>query len=292
MELPVVVGIDGSESSLAAVDWGVDEAARHGLPVRLLHATRWQNHEVFPTENGTGRPDTPAAETVNEIVGRAVERATRRGPGVEVLVDVRREDTVPALLDAGRNSFALIVGPRGRGAFAGLLLGSVSLTVAGRAQCPIIVVRGDQASIGNTHQRILLGVGDASTRTAAVRFAFQEAEVRGAVLSAVRTWRSPLRQSTEIAGTDDASADLCRRQAYAELDEALDEAARDHPSVLVRRRAVEGRARGALRHWSAAADLLVVGAPRRHGRNAGLQLGRVAHTVLHHAACPVAVVPA
>jgi nucleotide-binding universal stress UspA family protein len=82
-------------------------------------------------------------------------------------------------------------------------------------------------------------------------------------------------------------ARLHEEQAAEELEEALREAPDD---VEVRRRTVEGPARRALLDASAGADLLVVGAQRRSG-HFGLQLGRVAHGVLHHAACPVAVVP-
>ncbi|MEU2772270.1 universal stress protein [Streptomyces sp. NPDC007162] len=72
--------------------------------------------------------------------------------------------------------------------------------------------------------------------------------------------------------------------------DALREAVRDHPGVEVRRQAVEGPAHRVLLKASAGADLIVVGARRRQG-HFGLQLGRVAHTLSHHAQCPVAVVP-
>ncbi|MFI6489519.1 universal stress protein [Streptomyces sp. NPDC050564] len=71
---------------------------------------------------------------------------------------------------------------------------------------------------------------------------------------------------------------------------ALSTTAAEHPAVELRRRAAEGTARRVLPDASSGADLLVVGARRREG-HIGRQLGRVAHPVLHHSACPVAVVP-
>ena len=78
MELPLVVGVDGSDCSLHAVDWAVDEAARHGLPLRLVHASLWERYEG-------GRPsfglDRPAEEVMAEhIIASGTERAWLRNP--------------------------------------------------------------------------------------------------------------------------------------------------------------------------------------------------------------------
>ncbi|MDQ0757815.1 nucleotide-binding universal stress UspA family protein [Streptomyces canus] len=69
-----------------------------------------------------------------------------------------------ARLATGHNAHALVTGSRGRGELTGLLLGSVSLAVAARAHCPLIVVRGDRAGLAGTHERILLGAGDSAFR--------------------------------------------------------------------------------------------------------------------------------
>ncbi|WP_093897343.1 universal stress protein [Streptomyces sp. Ncost-T10-10d] len=82
----------------------------------------------------------------------------------------------------------------------------------------------------------------------------------------------------------------CKERAATLIDEAVAESVRDHPTVRPHSAAVEGTAAKVLVQRSAAADLIVVGAHRRR-RHLGLQLGRVAHTLLHHADCPVAVVP-
>lgn len=88
----------------------------------------------------------------------------------------------------------------------------------------------------------------------------------------------------------DDAARLREERALTSLEDALRGAARKHPRVDVRRKAVEGTAHRVLLEESAEADLIVVGAQRRRG-HFGLQLGRVGHTLLHHSHCPVAVVP-
>ncbi|MET9762443.1 universal stress protein [Streptomyces sp. NPDC006372] len=288
MELPLVVGVDGSGGCLPAIDWAVDEAARHGLPLRLVHGSLWERYEGLAPKVGPGRPTSQVR--ADHIVASAAERAGRRNPDVKVSTDVHPADAADALLHEGNNATALITGSRGRGALTGLLLGSVGLAVAARAHCPVIVVRGDRAGLAGTHERIMLGAGEPDTSEEAARFAFREAEVRGCVLDVVRTWRRP---AYPTAGPDTLAGVPARdheKEAGTELDELLRDALADHPGVRVRRTTVEGPAREVLVHRSAAADLVIVGARRRQG-HFGLQLGTVAHTLLHHAQCPVAVVP-
>ncbi|WP_405531155.1 universal stress protein [Streptomyces canus] len=289
MELPLVVGVDGSDGSLAAVDWAVDEAARLGLPLRLVYASLWERYEGAMPSAGLERPSEQVM--ADSIVGTAAERAHRRNPEVKVVsTEVISAEAADALLREGHNAYALVTGSRGRGELAGLLLGSVSLAVASRAHCPVIVVRGDRAGLAGTHERILLGVGDPASAGEALRFAFREAEARGCTLDAVRAWRCPAHESADHPRLAEDPAHDHEQRASALLDAVLHDASADHPGVRMRRTTVEGSARKVLLDRSAAADLVIVGAQRRSG-HFGLQLGRVGHTLLHHAQCPVAVVP-
>ncbi|MET8247670.1 universal stress protein [Streptomyces sp. NPDC005202] len=288
MELPLVVGVDGSDSSLTAVGWAVGEAARHGLPLRLVYASLWERYEgTVPS----GSLDRPSEQVMAEhIVAAAAERARLRNPDVKVSTDTIPEEAASALLSEGNHASALVIGSRGRGGLKGLLLGSVGLTVAARAHCPVIVVRGDGAALGGTHERILLGAGDPDTSGEAVRFAFREAEVRGCTLDVVRAWRRPAFETSGAAALAEEPAHQHEEWASALLDALLRDAMADHPAVRVRRTTVEGPAHKVLADRSAAADLVIVGTRRRVG-HFGLQLGRVSHTLLHHAQCPVAIVP-
>ncbi|MGV9346934.1 universal stress protein [Streptomyces spiralis] len=285
MDLPLVVGVDGSESSLRAVDWAADEAALRGVPLRVVYASLWERYEGSALARDLGKPD--AQVLAEDIVRAGTHRARDRQAGLPISMAALPEEPEYALVREGKNASALVVGSRGRSDVATLLLGSVSLFVAAHADCPVIVIRGnnDNQARVPVHGRVVVGVGDASA--AAVRFAAQEAEWRRVVLSAVRAWRCPAHETIDhplITGEPE--------RVYEErAAEALEAALRDvPPGVKVQRRTVEGPARRVLLAAAHEADLLVVGARRRPG-HFGLQLGRVAHTALHHSPCPVAVVP-
>ncbi|MGW7577070.1 universal stress protein [Streptomyces sp. NPDC054765] len=287
MEHPLTVGTDGSDSAFRSLDWAVDEAARHGLPLRIVHASRWERYEGTSPQ-GQDRPGEQVL--ADDIVASAAEHARRRHPDVTVSAEVLADDAVTALLNEGLHAALLVLGSRGLGEFTGLLLGSVGLTVAARARCPVIVVRGDPAGLAGTHGRILLGVADPAGDMTAVRFAFREAEARRCTLEAVCAWRHPAHEPADTPALPAEAHRYHEQRATALLDDALAEASGEHPAVRVHRAMVEGPAHKVLVHRAAAADLLVVQGQRRHG-HFGLQPGRVAHTALCHAACPVAVVP-
>ncbi|QNS02727.1 universal stress protein [Streptomyces xanthii] len=288
MEAPLVVGVDGSEGSLRALDWAVDEAVRHGRPLQMVHASLWERYEGTAP---AGTRERPWGQVLAEnILGGAVERARNRSRAVTVTTYVAGEDAAGALLRAGRSAVAVIVGSRGRSEMGDLLLGSVGLVVAARSSCPVVVVRGDRDALEARHGRILLGVGEHDTDSPAVRFAFREAAVRKAELDAVHTWRKPAHEPVDHPLLTRGEAPFFEHRAAETLDLAIAAATRKHPEVPVRRALVEGAPHRVLTDRSAAADLLVLGAGHRH-HWAGLQLGRAAHRALHHAACPVAIVP-
>ncbi|MGW2491488.1 universal stress protein [Streptomyces sp. NPDC001606] len=284
MRLPLVVGVDGSDSSLLAVDWAADEAALHGLPLRLVYASLWERYD----DRSVPSADQP--DDGDAVVARAGERARRRAPAVPVEGAVLADDPVDVLLHEGHNATALVTGCRGRGGLQGLLLGSVGLAVAGRATGPVIVVRGSAAGVAGTRGRVVLGVGEPGTSGTASRFAVREAAARKCPLDAVRAWRRPAHQPAAHPLLTESTGLPYAEEAAALIDTLLAEPTAEHPEVRVHRSVLEGPARQALLQRSATADLLVVGVSRRRG-GGGLQLGRVAHTVLHHADCPVAVVP-
>ncbi|MFH8775813.1 universal stress protein [Streptomyces sp. NPDC085866] len=286
-DLPIVVGVDGSEPSLRAVDWAADEAALRGTSLRLVYASLWERYEGASVAHDFGKPSEEVM--AEDIVDTAERRARHRQPGIKVTTDVLPEEPEYVLVRESRTALAVVMGCRGRSSVAEALLGSVGVMVAGHAHCPVIVLRGshDNQARSGARGRIVLGVGEKPAGSAAARFAAEEALLRRVPLEAVRAWRRPAHATTGhplIVGEP-------AHQHEQEAGEALAEALRDVPADLqVQRRTVEARARDALLAASHEADLLVVGARRRHG-HFGLQLGRVAHGVLHHAACPVAVVP-
>ncbi|WP_328552007.1 universal stress protein [Streptomyces sp. NBC_00358] len=287
MALPIVVGVDGSEPSLRAVDWAADEAALRGAPLRLVYASLWERYEGAALAQDLAKPSEQV--TAESIVRTAAQRAGSRRAELKISTDVLPEEPEYALVREGREAAALVLGTRGRSGIVEMLLGSVSLTVAARADCPVIVLRGshDNQARARTHGRVVVGIGESTTDSAALNFAVQEAKLRHAPLDAVRAWRCPAHETTDHPLLAGEPARLHELHAGEVLEKALEDVPAD---VDLRRRTVEGPARRVLLDASDAADLLVVGARRDTG-HLGLQLGRVAHGVLHHAACAVAVVP-
>jgi nucleotide-binding universal stress UspA family protein len=270
MAVPLAVGIDGSEASLEAVDWAADEALRHEVPLLLLHAAA---------------PD----QDVSGWVAAAAERAGNRAPAVRLSSEVLHGDAASALVGRGRNALALVLGSRGLGDLAGLLLGSVSLAVAAHADCPVVVVRGGREHREGRFGCVVVGVEDGEGSGTAVQFAFREAHVRRCRLAAVHAWGVPV-GNPGPPGLSGYALRARERPPAQVLADAVRGPAQRYRDVAVSGQVVEGPARRALLDAAARADLLVVGARRRHG-HVGLQLGLVNHGVLHHAPCPIAVVP-
>jgi nucleotide-binding universal stress UspA family protein len=296
MVLPLVVGADGSQSALRAVDWAVDEAARHGLPLRIVHASLWERYEGAALKKDTPEPGTALAlehALAESVVAQAAERARRRGPTTDISTDLLPEDATSALLRESRDATAVVIGGRERGLIGEFLLGGIGDSLAARAYCPVVAVRGSTGNREAANGRVVVGVGGSATGPAAVRFAFREAAVRGCELEAVRVWRGPAHRAAAHPLLTGEPAHHQEDQACALLEDALDavdDLTDEHSRPVVHRVVAEGSVRQVLLARSAAADLLVIGAHRRHG-HLGPRLGRVEHAMLHHADCPVAVVP-
>lgn len=284
MNLPLIVGVDGSEPSLRAVDWAVDEAALRRVPLRIVYASLWERYEgpALAPEVGS----VSGRVTAEDILAAASLRALRHHAELSVTTGDVLEEPEYALVRESRDASAVVVGTRGRSGLADLLLGSVSLTVAAQAHCPVIVIRGNHSNraVGGGQDHIVVGVADGPT--AAVRFAYAEAKRRGVALEAVRAWRCPMHETVDHPLLTGGPERLYEEGAAKELEEALADAPME---VRLRRRTVEGPAHRVLLAASRDAGLLVVG--RRRPGHLGPHLGRVAHMVLHHSGCPVVVVP-
>lgn len=136
---PVVVGLDGSDGSLHALRVAAGQARLQGTTLEVICAWHPSMVGSMPAF-GVG---TPVAETLDELRQAAhetlkVEGLTGSGPAVEVTV--LNDDAASALIDASERAALVVVGTRGRGGFAGLVLGSVSQKVLAHAQCPVMVV--------------------------------------------------------------------------------------------------------------------------------------------------------
>ncbi|WP_326596331.1 universal stress protein [Streptomyces brevispora] len=126
------------------MDWAADEAELHQVPLQLVHASKGERYEGAALTDTLGRPSERVL--AENIIGSARERAQRRHPDLKIATEILMEDPEAALLNAGRNASTLVTGSRGRSEITGLLLGSVSLAVAARADCPVVVLRGSHDS--------------------------------------------------------------------------------------------------------------------------------------------------
>ncbi|MFJ3336192.1 universal stress protein [Streptomyces sp. NPDC086766] len=285
---PVVVGVDGSPSSLDAVEVAAREAALRGVGLRMVHAFGWPSLHVPPG----GTPWNPAAAGVRDLVdgtlGAAEERARRAAPGVELTREVTVGEPLMVLELESRTASLAVVGSRGLNAFGSLLLGSTAVHLAAHGHCPVLVVRGLPDAAGP----VLLAVDGSPAAEGAVEFAFAEASLHGADLVALHVWNTWNERAYDGPG-DPPFVTYDEERLRAEEERVLAEAVSGHqercPEVTVHRRLVRGRIRATLVDASAGARLVVVGA-RGRGGFAGLLLGSVSQAVLHHAHRPVAVV--
>ncbi|WP_440073782.1 universal stress protein [Streptosporangium sp. OZ121] len=284
MAAHVVVGVDGSSPADSAVEWAVDDAVRRGCALKIVHVCEpWPGD--IPLQTPPGFRDS-VTEYGQEVLERATALARERAPRLEV----------ETLLEAGRVSEVLrreaedaeqvVLGSRGLGGFTGLLLGSVSLTLAGHVATPVVVVRGAPE---RTYDRVVVGFDGSDHSAVALEYAFEEAARRGAGLRAIHTWQMPVVGPGAMVYTPLVEDILAaERQVCAGT---LTPWREKYPRVEVEQTLVCGHPVGVLCEASAAADLVVVGS-RGLGRFGSAVLGSVGHGVLHHARCPVAVVRA
>jgi len=136
----IVVGVDGSDSSRAALAWAARQAALTGATVDAVIA--WQ----VPAAYGYGFTMAPAIPDLGKVAGQVVEEAVKEAAGLVPDVEVRpvivQDNPAQALLDEAKGADLLVVGSRGHGGFAEALLGSVGQHCVHHAMCPVVVVRG------------------------------------------------------------------------------------------------------------------------------------------------------
>jgi nucleotide-binding universal stress UspA family protein len=288
---PIVVGVDGSEESLQAAEWAAMEAKRHSAPLRIISAPA-----KLPRMHAYHASESTVASALREVSARALEAAITRSeevaPGLCVTTRLLCGPPALAVAESGSDGCMLVVGARGAGGFAAMVLGSVSRYVATHAPCPVVVVRQQSMAV---HREIAVGIRDPQDATDVLAFAFSEAALRGADLTAVHAWfwfSSALHAPAEGEDLELRPADHEQVSAHAvsNLAEALGQWRDKYPGVQVRQDVIHGHPARVLASYSARSDLIVLG---RHGSPEGARpgIGSIQHAVLDHARGPVAVVP-
>ncbi len=288
----IVVGYDGSVTSRAALEWGIAEAQARHAPLRIIHALA--SPAVAVTGYGIYEPLDPEliVKVGEQTLATALERVQEIAPDLEV--DARLIPGPPAreLLDHLEGAAVVVVGSRGHGTFGELLLGSTALALAAHASCPVIVLRegAGRAIEALESGRVVVGVDGSELSTEALAFAFEEASLRGAGLTAIHAWDAPF---WDVRGHGGAGVPDVMRDFQGEelrlLSESLAGWREKYPDVDVRQTLVHEEPVKALVDASPGAVLLVVGS-RGRGGFLSMLLGSVSHALVHHARCPVAIV--
>jgi len=280
MALPVVVGVDGSARALDAARFAAEEARRRGAPLHLVTVVAWPYDGLTATP-----PDVDLPALLDETGAAVVAGAAAAVTAPEVTTSVRTGDPVTVLTDLTADAQLLVLGSRGVGGVAGLLLGSVAGAVVAHAHCPVLVLPDDTAVVMRDRRSVVVGVAGRSDDDLVLAVAFAEAASRGSDLVAVHAWQDVVlepeaRMLSPLVDWAGALSDEERA-----LSEALAGWREKEPDVVVRELVVRDRPARALVAASLTAEVLVVG--RRHRR----ALGSTPHGVLHRAVCPVVVVP-
>jgi len=281
---PVIVGADGTDYSKTAVRWAAREAQRRGLPLRVTYVYDWDSREAR-YEADYNDPGF-IHKRAEGIVATAAYEARTVAPHLAVDGDPVIGHPVARLLAEAEGAELMVLGSRGHGGFAGLLLGSVSQRVATHACCPVVVVRGR----GETAEGpVAVGVDDSPSADRVLETAFDQASGSGCALTVVRSylpalplWLSNVRASDVQTPGQDADE-------RARLEEQLAPWRAKYPETCVEVVLTHDSIAAALVEASKHAQLVVVGS-RGHGVIAGSLIGSAGLQLLHHAECPVYVV--
>ncbi|MBF9067031.1 universal stress protein [Streptacidiphilus fuscans] len=282
MTSSLIVGVDSSDASLGAADWAGSEAAATGRSVRLVHVRpggfwRWPGDE---------RVDEAEQDALQAMKWFADDlRRAHRGLRVDVETVTGPVDRV--LLASADQDGTLVLGTRGSGGFAALLLGSVAQSVAAQAETPVILVP-QQAAAAQPGYRVVAGVDPAGDCRPVLDFALRNAQDHGVVMRAVHVWQPPVPWGAGPVQPGEAERHEVEHHQVHALREAVAAAHARFPVVESTSAELSGDPARVLVEEAEKASLLVVGRRRHRPVSA---LGPVAHAAVHYSRCPVAVVP-
>ncbi len=247
----VMAGIDGSRSSLTAVEAAAREASLRGADLHLVHAV---SRPTLPL-----RPGEDTRASVARVRAEAEDRARTTAPGVNVTSGVVGGKPTAVLTAHSYAARLMVVGSRGLGGLTGLMAGSTAVHLAAHGACPLLVVRAGGACKGP----VVLAVDGSHAGAAAVRFAFTEAALRKADLLALHAWTpwsAPMPPPPDRTMPHAAAPGALAEHEACLLSEAIAGQRGDFPDVNVVCRTVRRTARTALIEASRTAQFLVVGA--------------------------------
>ena len=282
----IVVGIDGSALSKAALRWALAEAARRAADVDVVHA--WNPPTIAFTPYAATAVPVVGAEDVEAAAARAMAQTMAEvadaAAGIDVTTAIERGNPAEVLAEKAKGAVLVVVGSHGHGGFAGMLLGSTSNQLLHHSPAPVVVVNSSSLQ---PRGRIVVGIDGSTHSIEALRWALEEARLRAVGVDVVHAWQYPgvlFFGETMVIPADElaeGAADVLRATIAAVTD--------DMAGLDVRTFVERGHPVGVLTEHAKDAGLVVVGS-RGRGGFAGLLLGSVSSEVVHHAPCPAVVV--
>jgi nucleotide-binding universal stress UspA family protein len=286
----MVVGIDGTEASAAALEWA---AARTGCfgPVRPVHSWDYPISVWAPSPLGPGiappaaEMAAAAAEAADKLVAELDDDVPCEPPVVE------HGDAGVVLVEAAKDAELLVVGTRGRGALRSNVIGSVARHCADHTPVPLVIVPCRDALVpAGPSERIVVGVDGSDNSVAALRWAVENASPN-AEISAISSWQTPV-DGPILYGVNRFDLKALRAAAKEMVNEAADKvcAELEIDETRITREIAEGDPRWVLQSRSEVADLLVLGQRGRTGLP-HFFLGSTTTALVHRPHCPTAVIP-
>jgi nucleotide-binding universal stress UspA family protein len=282
----ILVCVDGSAASDAAVVWGVGEAIMRRLPITLMHVippviVGWPVGPLYADmpewqKDNAQHAIDQARKTLRASVGESEPPETR--------TEIVYSSVVPALIDASKDAWMIVAGSQGLGALGRLLLGSVTTGLAHHAHCPVAVIHSNESAAPDSNAPVLLGIDGSPASEGATALAFDEASRRGVELQALHVWSDV--GVFPVLGMDWRDRESEGQEILAERLAGWQER---YPDVRVERLLFCDKPSHWLLKQSEHAQLVVVGS-RGRGGFPGMLLGSVSSAVIQAAKVPVIVV--
>ncbi|MGE0308342.1 MAG: universal stress protein [Acidimicrobiia bacterium] len=282
----IMVGIDGSSSAGAALRWALQESTLRSGSVTAVMVWDYldQHHTDSSTEFDPAYDAVAAEAALKRFITTAVGETNGGQVGTEVVCDL----VARGLVRASKDASLLVLGARGRGGFAELLLGSVSQRCLHKASCAVAIVRSPPAENTREHGRIVAGVDGSADGQAALRWAAQEAAHRDAQLRVVHAAQPTQSTYFDLPLPDPVRAvDVANREANAILEHAISQL--NPSSVKVEAVPATGSPAKALLNACEEADLVVIGRAGHSALRSRL-VGSVATQISHHSKVPAVFV--